>query len=83
MDIKAPLLKILNQVYEPDSVIERPFKRYDAVFKTDNAGRPVLLFLGKRDANGRIRGERFSRRLKIDEQGKVIKDHWERKGKAD
>ena len=31
--------------------------------------------------NGRIAGERYARRLKI-EDGKKIKDHWEHKGKA-
>lgn len=82
MEIKAPLLKVLNQIYEPDSLVEKPFKKYHAAFKTDAAGRPILLFLGERDLNGRIKGERFSRRLKTDEDGKVIKDHWEHKGKA-
>jgi hypothetical protein len=50
--------------------------------KTDEIGRPVLLFLGKKEVDGRIKGERFSRRLKLDKDGKIIKDHWEHKGKA-
>lgn len=82
MMLKEPIMKILNQVYEPDSMIEKPFKKYHAAFKTDELGRPVLLFLGKRELDGRIVGERYSRRLKTDDDGKIIKDHWEHKGKA-
>jgi len=82
MKLKEPVLKLLNKQYEPDSMIETTFKRYALSFKTDEAGRPVLLFMGHRDENGQIKGERYARRLKIGEDGKVIKDHWEHKGKA-
>lgn len=82
MELKEPLLKLLRLTYEPDSMIERPFKNYYAAFKTDEAGRPILLFLGKKVEDGRIKGERYARRLKIDKEGKIIKDHWEHKGKA-
>lgn len=82
MELKEPVLKVLNKVYEPNSLIEKPFKRSHMAFKTDEMGRPVLLFLGERVADGKIKGERFTRRLKIDKDGKVIKDHWEHKGKA-
>jgi hypothetical protein len=82
MELKEPVLKVLNKVYEPDSLVEKPFKKYDMAFKTDELGRPILLFLGKKEPDGRIKGERFSRRLKIDSNGKIIKDHWEHKGKA-
>jgi hypothetical protein len=82
MELKEQVKKVLSQVYEPDVMIEKPFKKYHMAFKTDEAGRPVLLFLGHKELDGRIRGERFSRRLKIDKDGKIIKDHWEHKGKA-
>ncbi len=82
MELKEPVLKVLNKIYEPDSMIEKPFKKYYMTFKTDEAGRPILLFLGKKEVDGRIKGERFSRRLKTDSGGKIIKDHWEHKGKA-
>ena len=82
MKLKEPILKILNKQYEPDAIIETTFKRYALSFKTDEAGRPVLLFMGQRDENGQIKGERYARRLKIGEDGEVIKDHWEHKGKA-
>ena len=82
MELKEPVLKVLNKVYEPESLVERPFKRYHMAFKTDEMGRPVLLFLGQKEPDGRIKGERFSRRLKFDKDGKILKDHWEHKGRA-
>ena len=82
MEIKEPLMKLLKQNYEPNSMVERPFKDYYAAFKTDEDGRPVQLFLGKKQEDGRIKGERFARKLKIDKDGKVIKDHWDHKGKS-
>ncbi len=82
MDLKEPILKLLSKQYEPSTLVETTFKRYDIAFKTDEAGRPILLFMGKRDEHGNIKGERYARRLKIDPDGKVIKDHWEHKGKA-
>jgi len=78
----APLLKILNKKYNPSTLVEMSFKRYDLAFKTDEEGRPVLLFMGKKDENGNIKGERYSRKLVEDEEGKLLKDHWDHKGKA-
>lgn len=82
MELKEPVLKVLNKIYEADSLVEKPFKKYHMAFRTDEMGRPVLLFLGQKDVAGKIKGERFSRRLKTDKDGKILKDHWEHKGKA-
>ncbi|WP_211657576.1 hypothetical protein [Parapedobacter composti] len=51
-------------------------------FKTDETGTPILLFLGKKDGQGQIKGERYARRLKKTADGIVLKDHWDHKGKA-
>ena len=80
--IKPPLLKILNKTYEPSTLVETKFLRYDLAFRTDVEGRPILLFMGKKQADGTIRGERYARRLVIDDDGKIVKDHWDHKGKA-
>ena len=80
--IKPPLLKILSAIYEPSCLIERKFGRYDLAFKTDKDGRVILLFIGKKDSNGKIKGERYARRLVTDKEGKIIKDHWDHKGMA-
>jgi len=82
MELKEPVLKILNKQYEPLSLIETEFKRYNLAFKTDENGVPILLFIGQKKEDGKIFGERYARRLKYDEQGIKIKDHWEHKGKA-
>ncbi|MDF2430771.1 MAG: hypothetical protein JWP44_402 [Mucilaginibacter sp.] len=60
-------------------MVEATFGRYDLAFKTDESGRPVLLFIGKKEADGKIKGERFSRRTVTDKNGDVIKDHWDHK----
>jgi len=82
MKLGAEIKKILNKTYTASVMTEVRFKNIDLAFKTDDAGRPVLLFMGKKDANGNIKGERFVRTIKTDADGTVIKDHWEHKGKA-
>jgi len=63
-------------------MIEKKFQRYDLAFKTDEEGNPILLFIGRKDDNGRIRGNRYARRLVKDEAGNIVKDHWDDKGPA-
>lgn len=82
MILGEEILKILNKRYEPDTFVETSFKRYDLGFKTDDTGRPILLFIGKMGDDGKIKGERFARRLVFGAGGEVIKDHWDNKGKA-
>ncbi|MEN5379553.1 hypothetical protein [Sphingobacterium kitahiroshimense] len=82
MSLKEPILKILIKQYAPLTMVEQKFGRYDLMFKTDDEGRPIMLFLGKKDSNGNIIGDRYARRLKIDDRGNTVKDHWEHKGKA-
>jgi hypothetical protein len=81
-NLKPPLLKLLNKVYEASAMLEQRFGRYDLAFKTDEKGRPILLFIGEKDPNGKIKGERYARRLVFDKEGNIIKDHWDNKGKA-
>lgn len=80
--LKEPVLKILNKIYHPDTMVEMKFKRYDLAFKTDEKGRPILLFIGEKDHNGKIKGERYARRLLENTEGIVLKDYWDHKGKA-
>ena len=82
MELGDEILKILNKTYSPSTMVETTFKRYDLAFKTDEAGRPILLFMGKKDEEGKIKGERYARRLKFGNNGETIKDHWDNKGKA-
>ena len=82
MKIGEKLLKQLNKKYEPARMVNATFGRYDVAFKTDDEGNPILLFIGKADENGMIRGDHFSRRLVKDANGAVVKDHWDYKGKV-
>lgn len=82
MKLGPQLLQLLNKTYEPSVLIETTFQRYDLAFKTDEKGKPILLFIGKRDEHGKIKGERFARRLLTDSAGNIIKDHWDNKGKS-
>ena len=80
--LKEPVLKILSKIYAPSSLIEQRFGRYDLAMRTDEKGRAILLFMGQKDTNGKIKGERYARRLVLDKDGHILKDHWDHKGKA-
>lgn len=82
MPLGPDIIKILSKTYEPLIFIERKFRGYDLSFKTDEEGNPVLLFIGTKNQSGSIRGHRYSRRLVKDKEGKIIKDHWDDKGKT-
>ncbi len=82
MKIGDKLLKELSKRYEPESTIDKKFGKYDLTFRTDKEGNPVMLFIGNRNENGRITGNRFTRVIARDTAGKVIKDHWDAKGRA-
>ena len=82
MKIGKEFSKIINKRYAPLSVIDIAFGRYDLTLKTNNEGDAALLFAGKRNTKGNIIGERFTHIITYDSNGEIIKDHWERKGKA-
>lgn len=82
MKLSDALIKKLGQAYAPSTVVDMAFKGNDLSFKTDENGNAVLLFIGKRNPDGNIKGERYARTLKYDRSGQLIKDHWERKGKS-
>lgn len=80
--LRPELEKMLKKKYEPSAMIEVRFKDKDISIKTDDAGNAILLFIGKRNEAGVVKGERYARTLKTNSEGAVIKDHWELKGKA-
>ena len=80
MKMGDKLLKALSKRYEPRSTIDQRFGRYDLTFRTDEDGNPTTLFIGNRRPDGKISGNRFSRVLLRDQDGRVIKDHWDAKG---
>jgi len=82
MKLGEALLKVLNKPYAPSQTIAIKFSAYDAVLKTNENGEAIQAFVGKLNEQGHIIGDRYARTLKYDRDGKKIKDHWERKGKA-
>jgi len=82
MKLNEDLVKILSKRYTKSTLINSVYKRKDIIFKTDEEGNPVLLFIGKKSDDGTIKGERYARTLKRDKEGNIFKDHWELKGKA-
>lgn len=82
MALGEAILKIVSKKYPASSFIEHRFQRYDLGFKTDEDGNAIVLFMGKRDEAGTIRGRRYARRLVRDSNGNIVKDHWDDKGVA-
>ncbi len=82
MKIGDQLLKKLNKKYEPSTMVHMRFRDYDLAMKTDEEGNPMLLFIGTADEQGMIKGDRYARRLLKDAEGKVVKDHWDYKGRV-
>ena len=83
MKLSPSLLLTLGKKHEPSSVVGLKFKGKDVLVRTDAAGNPVMMFIGKMGPNGRIKGERYARTLKSDANGVIIKDHWDLKGKSE
>ncbi|MFB9844913.1 hypothetical protein [Mucilaginibacter ginsenosidivorans] len=79
--LSAGILKILDQEYPALIVKTICYGRLDLAFKTDSHGIPVLLFIGEKEASGKIKGECYTRKISFTSQG-VVKNHWEHKGKA-
>jgi hypothetical protein len=80
--LSAGLLLKLSRKYEPSAMISIKLKGKDVLFKTDDQGDPILLFIGKATGEGKIRGQRYTRTLQRDSDGILVKDHWDLKGKA-
>ena len=83
MPIHPKLEEKLNKTYEPSARIEDVFKGNAITFITNDAGEPVTVFIGKRNPDGSIHGERYVRRIQRETGSTLIKkSHWENKGKV-
>lgn len=82
MKLSEDLIKKLSKKHEPAALIHDTFRGNDIAFKTDADGNAVQLFIGRRSEDGIIKGEHFVRTLKFTKDGTILKDHWEKKGKA-
>ena len=82
MKLGNELLKKLSRKYEPSAMVTLAFRHYDLAVKTNEESDPILVFMGKLREDGSIKGDRFARRLLKDKDEKLIKDHWDYKGKV-
>jgi hypothetical protein len=82
MSLGDDILKKINRKFEPSTKLAMRYRSYDLLLITDKEGNAVQLFMGKENEQGIIKGDRYARTLKYDRDGNLIKDHWERKGKA-
>ena len=82
MALAASILKKINGKFSPSDTVRLRFRSYDIVLITDKDGNAIQMFMGKANEDGIIKGDRYARTLKYDREGILIKDHWERKGKA-
>ena len=82
MAIGSDLQKKLNKTFEASSTIEDSFRGNDLTILTNESGEATTVFIGKRRPDGSISGERYSRRIIRDQDGTIIKNHWDNKGKT-
>ena len=82
MALSQKLIAKLSKHYAPQTRIDEAFRGKDMTFITNDRGEPVLLFIGTRQADGTIRGERYARRIVRGSDGSLMKSHWDNKGKV-
>jgi hypothetical protein len=82
MSLNEDIQKKLRKSFEPSSMVQFRYRNYDMAVETDEQGNAMRLFMGKIQENGRIRGERYARVFIKDNEGHVVKDHWDKKGKC-
>lgn len=81
MPINAKLQKILEKFYEPDKRYDQKFSKLAISFITNEYGEPVTLFIGKRNEDGSIKGERYVRKIvRKPNSQEIQKSHWDLKG---
>lgn len=82
MPLNSKLEYKLSKIFAPGTRIDDVYHGKDLTFVTNERGEPILLFIGKRQDDGSISGERYARKI-VREPGsdKILKSHWDNKGK--
>lgn len=83
MALGPKLIEKLNKVYAPDSRLDLNYHGKDLTLITNALGEPVTLFIGSRQEDGAISGERYVRKIIRDQNtNKIQRSHWDLKGKV-
>lgn len=82
MPLGDQLINMLQKSFPPKTRIDDIFRGNELTIVTNNEGEAVSLYIGKRLQDGRIKGEYYSRKIVKDSGGKIIKSHWDNKGKV-
>jgi hypothetical protein len=82
MALGADLQLKLSKKYEPSTLVYLSFRGKDVAVRTNGEGNPVVAFVGILNSDGKIKGQRYARTLILDPEGRVIKSHWDLKGKV-
>lgn len=82
MSLGEKLIKKLEKPFPPKARIDDVFKGNDYTLLTNDNGEAVSLYIGKRKENGDIKGEYYTRKIIKDSSGKIIKNHWDNKGRV-
>ncbi|MBF9253589.1 hypothetical protein I2I11_09825 [Pontibacter sp. 172403-2] len=83
MPLNPKLQKLLEKTYAPQERFDSKFSDKDITYITNESGEPVTLFIGRRQQDGSIAGERYVRRIirEANSSG-IARSHWELKGKV-
>lgn len=83
MGLSEKLEAKLDKIFPPKTKINDVYKGNDLTYITNELGEPISLFIGKRQEDGAIKGERYVRKIVRSEDGlKVLKSHWDNKRKV-
>jgi hypothetical protein len=83
MAINDKLEKKLSKLYQPSSRIDEVFLGNDITIISNERGEAIHLFIGKRNEDGSIKGEHYARRIQREAgSDRIIKSHWDNKGKV-
>lgn len=82
MPLGDKLIKKLEKPFPANIRIDEDFKGNDITIFTNGEGEAINFYIGKRKEDGNIKGEHYVRKILKDDTGKIIKSHWDNKGKV-
>ena len=74
------LIQLASEKHEPLTMIASRYKKFDISISTDKDGNAHILCIGKNE-EGKIKGKRYFRTVVYDDDGNIIKDQWDLKGR--